>query len=123
MLFYVFFLSIVLFYVLFVCKCVMYYCYWVATQLQLKNISYRVIFDVQVAVSWFTRKDLPLVFKNKLRFLITKTRTFCKGQVFTSFCLYGLFCALDACSFLILENKVICLDAIRLITLCIERHQ
>jgi hypothetical protein len=39
MFFYVLFVSIVLFYVLFVCKCVLYYCHRVATQLQL-NISY-----------------------------------------------------------------------------------
>jgi hypothetical protein len=32
-------LSIVLFCVLFVCKCVLYYCHQVATQLQLTNIS------------------------------------------------------------------------------------
>jgi len=31
---------IVLFCLLFVCKCVLYYCHWVATQLQL-NISYQ----------------------------------------------------------------------------------
>jgi len=37
---YVLFVSIVLFYVLFVCKCVLYYCHRVVTQLQL-NISYR----------------------------------------------------------------------------------
>jgi len=30
----------VLFCVLFLCKCVLYYCHWVSTQLQLTNISY-----------------------------------------------------------------------------------
>ena len=39
MLFYVLLVSIVLFCVLFVCKCVLYYCQRVSTQLQL-NISY-----------------------------------------------------------------------------------
>jgi len=29
---------IVLFYVLFVCKYVLYYCHWVSTQLQIRNI-------------------------------------------------------------------------------------
>jgi len=38
-LFYVLFLLIVLYYVLFVCKCVLYYCHWVSTQLHL-NMSY-----------------------------------------------------------------------------------
>jgi len=32
--------SIVLFYVLFLCKCVLYYCHRLSTQLQLTNISY-----------------------------------------------------------------------------------
>ena len=41
-LFYVLFLSIALFYVLSVCKCVLYYCHRVSTQLQL-NISYHII--------------------------------------------------------------------------------
>jgi len=40
MLFYVLFVSIVLFCVLFVCKCVLYYCQRVSTQLQLTDISY-----------------------------------------------------------------------------------
>ena len=30
------------FYVLFVCKCVLYFCHWVTTQLQLTNISYHI---------------------------------------------------------------------------------
>ena len=34
---------IVLFCVLFVCKCVLYYCHQVSTQLQLTNISYHII--------------------------------------------------------------------------------
>jgi len=34
---------VVLFYVLFVRKCVLYYCHWLPTQLQLINISYHII--------------------------------------------------------------------------------
>jgi len=37
-----YFVSIVLFYVLFVCKCVLYYWHWVSTQLQL-NISHHFV--------------------------------------------------------------------------------
>jgi len=36
-------LLFLLFYVLFVCKCVLYYCHQVTTQLQLTNISYHTI--------------------------------------------------------------------------------
>jgi hypothetical protein len=31
--------KLIVFYVLFVCKCILYYCHWVSTQLQLTNIS------------------------------------------------------------------------------------
>ena len=37
------FCFVVLFCVLFVCKCVLYYCHRVATQLKLTNISFNVI--------------------------------------------------------------------------------
>ena len=37
------FCLIVLFCVLFVCKCVLYYCYWVSTQLQLTNMSHPIV--------------------------------------------------------------------------------
>ena len=39
-------LLFVLFYVLFVCKCVLYYCHRVTTQLQLINISYIVSYHI-----------------------------------------------------------------------------
>jgi len=47
---------IVLFYVLFVCKCVLYYCYRVTTQLQLINISYHII--SYHIISYYTKLQL-----------------------------------------------------------------
>ena len=60
------FVSIVLFYVLFVCKCVLYYCQRVATQLQLTNISYHVsyhiyhiIYHITGQVQWKGNQMIP----------------------------------------------------------------
>jgi len=55
----------VLFCVLFVCKCVLYYCYRVATQLQLTNISYHMednikMFSISVLEVYF-QLHKPLV--------------------------------------------------------------
>ena len=41
-------LLFVLFYVLFVCKCVLYHCHRVLTQLQLTNISYHIIISYHI---------------------------------------------------------------------------
>jgi len=49
-LFYVLFVSIVLYYVLFVCKCVLYYCHRVATRLQLTNILYHIYFEKNLSL-------------------------------------------------------------------------
>jgi hypothetical protein len=45
-------LSIVLFYVLFVCKCVLYYCHRVSIQLRLRNILYRNISHLSYHISY-----------------------------------------------------------------------
>ena len=50
-LFYVLFLSTVLFYVLSVCKCVMYHCHRVSTQLQL-TISYPIMYKMYMTAQY-----------------------------------------------------------------------
>jgi hypothetical protein len=52
-LFVLFYVLFVLFCVLFVCKCVLNYCHRVATQLQLTNISYRII-SYHIIYSWYS---------------------------------------------------------------------
>jgi len=53
----------VLFCVLFVCKCVLYYCHLVSTQLQLTNISYHkgkiLSFETSVTIYQLTRHNIP----------------------------------------------------------------
>jgi len=39
-------------FVLFVCKCVLDYCHWVSTQLQLTNVSYHTRMDVKESFVW-----------------------------------------------------------------------
>jgi len=55
-------LLIVLFYVLFVCKCVLYYCQRVSTQLQLTNISKSIY---SLAVKILPRRILRLIHAEK----------------------------------------------------------
>ena len=45
---------IVLFYVLFLCKCVLYYCHWVSTQFQLTNISYHILYRILYHISYLS---------------------------------------------------------------------
>ena len=55
--------SLYCFYGSLVCKCVLYYCHRVATQLQLTNISYHIVYRIiscHIEATVFTLGDLPL---------------------------------------------------------------
>ena len=70
---------IVLFCVLFVCKCVLYYCHWVSTQMQLTNIyiyiyiSYHIINNAagQTKASWLECPFIP-IFLGEYWFMVLK---------------------------------------------------
>ena len=54
-----------LFCVLFVCKCVLYYCHQVSTQLQLTNISYHIYSNRMVANEIYSL-ELGIVYEERL---------------------------------------------------------
>jgi len=62
----------VLFYVLFVCKCVLYYCYRVSTQLQLTNISYHISYHIISNAKFNGVFSAPNLIVNKLALLWIK---------------------------------------------------
>ena len=51
------FCFLVLFYVLFVCKCILYYCQRLSTQLQLTNISYKYIISYLLRLTDIFKKE------------------------------------------------------------------
>ena len=78
-LFYALFVLIVLFCVLFACKCVLYYCNRVSNQFQLKNISYHIIYHI-VSKSYLIQfpflTDLtPWLYKFALYYVIARCMT------------------------------------------------
>jgi hypothetical protein len=81
-------LLFVLFYILFVCKCVLYHCHQVTTQLQLTNISYPFI-----SYMWGFRKTMKYINLSIIlsSYKYTILALFTSNTVVNSYC-YSVLC-------------------------------